>query len=64
MDNMSTHKTMQTVRLFKALRMPYLFSAPASFLAIPIESVFKYLKLTDFREMQLDESVRVRNHDT
>jgi hypothetical protein len=42
-----------------------MFSAPASFLALPVESVFKYLKMTDFRERPLPEDVKVKNgpHD-
>jgi hypothetical protein len=42
-----------------------MFTAPASFLAVPIESVFKHLKMTDFRERQLPEQVKVTNggHD-
>jgi len=53
LDNMSSHKTPTTLRVFQELRMPYIFSAPASYKAIPVESVFKYLKLTDFRKTPL-----------
>jgi hypothetical protein len=42
--------------------IPCVFSAPASFLCLPIESVFKYLKLTDFRKRSLDASVVVKGH--
>ena len=51
LDNMSSHKIQRTKRLFEALEMPCMLTAPASFMATPVESVFKYLKLTDFREM-------------
>ena len=65
LDNMRSHKTQITKRLFEALEVPYMFTAPASFMATPVESVFKYLKLTDFREMRLLQHVRVRGvkHD-
>ena len=39
-----------------------MFSAPASFQCLPVESVFKYLKLTDFRDRHLPDDVRVTNH--
>ena len=65
LDNMTSHKTHGTRRLFESLKIPYLFSAPASFLTLPIESVFKYIKLTDFREKLLAEDVLIKNirHD-
>ena len=37
-----------------------MFSAPASFVSMPIESVFKYLKLTDFRLMNLRDDFKVK----
>jgi hypothetical protein len=43
--------------------MPYMFTAPASFLAVPIESVLKHLKVTDFRERRLPEHVIGRHED-
>jgi hypothetical protein len=61
MMTITRRKSMQSRRLFESLRMPYLFTAPASFLAVPIESVFKYLKMTDFRERRLPEHVQVCN---
>jgi hypothetical protein len=39
-----------------------MFSAPASFQCLPVESVFKYLKLTDFRDRPLPDGVKVTNH--
>lgn len=36
--------------------MPFMLTAPASFLCLPVESVFKYLKLIDFREIKLSET--------
>ena len=52
-------------RLFEALGVPTVYSAPASFLALPVESVFKYLKLTDFRERRLPINLVIMNkqHD-
>ena len=37
-----------------------MFSAPASFVSMPIESVFKYLKLTDFSLMNLRDDFKVK----
>jgi hypothetical protein len=52
-------------RLFEALGIPTVYSAPASFHALPVESVFKYLKLTDFRERHLPINLFIKNmqHD-
>jgi hypothetical protein len=62
---MSSHKTQQTLNLFQRLGMPYLFSAPASYKAVPVESVFMYLKLTDFRHRQLSQTLTIKDitHD-
>jgi hypothetical protein len=45
--------------------MPFMLTAPASFLCLPVESVFKYLKLIDFREIKLRETFVVdgKRHD-
>jgi hypothetical protein len=48
MDNYSSHKIPLTIKIIKELAMPVIFSAPASFLAIPIEGVFGALKAVDF----------------
>jgi hypothetical protein len=65
LDNMSSHKTSQTLALFEKLRMPYMFSAPASYKSIPVESVFMHLKLTDFRIRTLPTNVLIKGmrHD-
>jgi hypothetical protein len=47
-------------RLFEALRIPHMFSAPASFLALPVESVFRNIKMNDFREKTLPDDVSVQ----
>jgi hypothetical protein len=60
LDNMSSHKTLQTRRVFEALEIPYMFSAPASFIAMPVESVFKFIKMNDFREKRLPADFTVR----
>lgn len=39
-----------------------MFSAPASFLALPIEGVFRQIKLVDFRERQLPDSFKVNGN--
>ena len=58
---MSSHKTNQTLRLFEACRVPYIFSTPASFQCLPVESVFKYLKLSDFRDIPLPDDLKLSN---
>ncbi len=40
--------------------MPILYSAPASFLAIPVEGVFRQIKLVDFRITKLPADFRVK----
>lgn len=57
LDNMSNHKTQQTRRLFETLAVPLIFTALASFIAVSVESVFKYMKQQDFRETNLQDSV-------
>ncbi len=43
------------MRIFNELKLPIMFSAPASFLAIPVEGVFRQIKLVDFRERELPD---------
>jgi hypothetical protein len=38
-----------------------MYSAPASFLALPIESVFRVIKNTDFRKRGLSPDVQIKN---
>ena len=52
-ENMSSLNTQQILDLFGKLLMPFIFSAPASYKAVPEESVFMNLKLTHFRQRQL-----------
>jgi len=58
---MSSHKTKKTMMLLKYLSAPIFFSAPASFLAIPVEDMFKIIKRIDFRERSLPDSVTVKD---
>ena len=51
LDNCSSHKTEQTLRVLAYLKMPVIFSAPAYFLAIPIEGLFGALKAIDFSKV-------------
>jgi hypothetical protein len=57
LDNMSSHKTQQTRMLFETLSVPFILTALASLIAVPVESVFKYMKQQDFRESSLPDSV-------
>lgn len=48
MDNCSSHKTKWTRSVILGLGFKLMFSAPASFLCLPIEYVFGTLKKTNF----------------
>ena len=61
LDNMASHKTKNSIKVLENIRAPYLFSAPASYKAMPIESVFKYLKLTDFRQTPMHDALIVKD---
>lgn len=62
LDNMSSHKTEETVNLLNYYRVPVRYSAPASFLAIPVEGVFRAIKSCDFRKMVLPEPSPLLNY--
>ena len=47
LDNCAAHKTRVVKQLIGSLRVPTLYSAPASFLAVPVEGVFAALKQVD-----------------
>ena len=55
LDNCSTHKTELVFDLLNTLRVPKMYSAPASYLAIPVERLFGSIEINDF-EMQEDPS--------
>ena len=52
LDNCASHKTRDSLAVLEALEIPVIFSAPASFLAIPIEGVFAALKAVDFSKVK------------
>lgn len=47
LDNCAAHKTRLVKQLIASLRVPTLYSAPASFLAVPVEGVFAAMKQLD-----------------
>ncbi len=51
LDNFSSHKTQLVRDCISSLKIPTLFSAPASFLAIPVEGVFCNIKALDFSDL-------------
>ncbi len=53
MDNCPSHKTQDTLYLLSVLKIPTIFTAPASYLAVPIEGLFAAIKQKDFER---DES--------
>jgi transposase len=44
LDNCPAHTSQASVSVMKHLRIPVFFSAPASYIAIPVEGVFAALK--------------------
>jgi transposase len=58
MDNSATHKTQTVTRLIDLLKIPTLFSAPASYLVAPIERVFGALKQKDFESEEAPPSLK------
>lgn len=48
LDNCSTHKTATVTALIERLKIPTMFTAPASYLAAPVENFFGALKGVDF----------------
>ncbi len=44
LDNCPSHKTSATLKLLEQLRFPTVFSAPASYAAIPVEELFGKIK--------------------
>ena len=51
LDNCPSHKTSLTMNTLERLNMPVLFSAPASFKAIPVEGMFGAIKGIDFSKI-------------
>ena len=64
MDNMSSHKTQQTISILQYLQVPICYTAPASFKALPIEGVFAALKGVDFRQREIPEQVMRRDSES
>ena len=52
LDNCSIHKTQLARKVLTSLKYHVIYSAPASFLAIPIEGIFGALKAVDFDAIQ------------
>ena len=48
LDNCPSHKTDLVRKMIRKLRIPTIYSAPASFLAIPVEGVFGAIKQKNF----------------
>ena len=48
LDNCSIHKTQLARKILANLGYPVIYSAPASFIAIPVEGIFGVLKAVDF----------------
>jgi hypothetical protein len=48
LDNCPSHKTALFRRIIHVLKVPVIFSAAASYFAIPVEKVFASLKIRDY----------------
>jgi hypothetical protein len=53
--NISSLKTLETLKLLQFNKVPVRFSAPAYFLAIPIEGVFRAIKSCEFRRQTISK---------
>jgi len=53
LDNCASHKTAMTRRLLTKLKVPTLFSAPASYTVCPVERFFGAMKRLDFDRREL-----------
>ena len=49
LDNCASHKTMIVRTVIANLRIPTIFSVPASFIAAPVERVFTAIKMKDYQ---------------
>ena len=52
MENCPSHKSEITIKTLRALKIPKIFTAPASFKAVPVEALFAALKMVDFSEYE------------
>ena len=52
LDNCPIHKTALAVDILNRLNIPTIFSAPASYKAIPVEELFGAIKLKDFNKIR------------
>ena len=52
MDNCPSHKSEITLKILRALKIPTIFTASASFKAVPVEALFAALKMVDFSEYE------------
>ena len=50
LDNATMHSTQLILKYIKDEKIPVLFTAPASFEAVPVEAMFKYIK-SKFRKI-------------
>lgn len=62
-ENSPIHTSALTMRLLNYLRVPTVFSAPASFKCLPGEPVFGVLKKKTYDIDQIDEDVAAKKRD-
>jgi len=55
LDNCPSHKTYVTKKILKILKVPVIFSAPASFYSAPVELAFAALKQKNFDDTSPDQ---------
>lgn len=59
LDNCPSHKTSNVTKLLNTLKVPTLFSAPASFLVAPVERFFGALKSVDYEQMSVPDILKI-----
>jgi hypothetical protein len=59
MENCPSHKTPNAIKLINSLKIPTLFSAPASYLVAPIERLFGALKSFEFDRKELPSILKM-----
>ena len=62
LDNSSTHKTNLVKSTLNLLNVPTMFTAPASYLAAPVECLFGAMKRVDFEKVEEPDPSRLHQY--
>ena len=61
MDNCQKHTSKHTKRVIRKLKLPTLFSAPASFICLPVEGFFAAIKKHKFDLNEIKKEMVAQN---